>query len=130
MKRVMFLSLIVGIVMLTAGCATTTQRQALNGPLVDLRTEAERAAYPRGLAECQRYAEQVPGPGHSAVAGAVVGAAAGAIIARMLGYNVNRGPAARIGALAGAARGAASGAESERAVVANCLRWRGYNVLN
>lgn len=86
--------------------------------------------YQADLADCQRYAQQVPGVGTQAAAGAIAGAAAGALLSRLIGRDVARGPSARVGAATGAASGAVRGVEQEQQVVRQCLRGRGYSVLN
>lgn len=86
--------------------------------------------YQADLADCQKYAQEVPGAGTQAAVGAIAGAAAGALLSRLLGRDVPRGPAARVGAATGAASGAVRGVEQEQQVVRQCLRGRGYSVLN
>lgn len=110
---------------LLLGCTGGT----LYRPLVDTKG-VDRARYAQDQEECARYASQVAGPGTQAAVGAVAGAVAGALLARLIGRDVNRGAPARVGAAAGAAGGAASGIQSEADVIRQCLRGRGYNVLN
>lgn len=89
----------------------------------------DQAAYQRDLAECTTVADQVStgsSAGKGAVAGAVVGGAIGAIVG-------DRGAAARlggVGAVVGGAQGAGQGARSRDQVLKNCMRGRGYHVLN
>lgn len=104
-----------------AGCAG-------NGPIVD-RTGVDEKRYSSDLSECQTYASEVStgkAAGKSALAGAVVGAAIGAITGNST--TVARG--AGVGGVAGGASGAVSGEQSKDQVVKNCLRGRGYKVLN
>lgn len=89
----------------------------------------DQAAYQRDLAECTTVADQVS-PGNSAGRGAVAGAVVGGAIGAIVG---DRGTAARlggVGAVAGGARGAGQGAASREQVLKNCMRGRGYRVLN
>ncbi|MDZ4080817.1 MULTISPECIES: glycine zipper family protein [Hydrocarboniphaga] len=104
-----------------AGCAG-------NGPIID-RTGVDEKRYASDLSECRTYASEVStgkAAGKSAIAGAVVGAAIGAITGNST--SVARG--AGVGGVAGGASGAVSGEQSKDQVVKNCLRGRGYKVLN
>ena len=98
-------------------------------PLVDMKG-VDQAKFDQDYSECVAYAFQTPGPGTGAATGAVAGALAGALAARIVDRDLNRGQFARIGAVTGAAGGAVGGAQNEANVVKNCLRGRGYNVLN
>ena len=96
-------------------------------PIVD-RKGVDPVAYQRDLNECEQYAQQVSvaqKAGTGAAAGAVVGAAIGAILG-----GVGTGEGAGVGAVQGAAGGTAKGVREKRQVVRNCLRHRGYAVLN
>jgi len=87
------------------------------------------AQYQADLNECQAYAQQVDTGGNvggNAAGGAVVGGAIGAIFGGPEGAA--RGAGA--GAVTGGARGVEKTAGERHQVVANCLRHRGYNVLN
>ena len=123
----LFLALI-ALGLLLAGCAQQPLTAA-NRPLVDLKG-VDIAKYQTDYAECRAYAEQVAGPGTGAVAGAVVGAGIGYLISRLAGSGYDHAAGARVGAGAGAIGGAAGGVQNELQVVRNCLRGRGYSVLN
>jgi len=104
-----------------AGCASKK-------PIID-KKGVDMAAYAQDLEECQTYATEVDKTGKvagGAAAGAVVGGAIGAV------FNGSRGASrgAGAGAIGGAAKGAASGEREQAQVVKNCLRGRGYRVLN
>jgi outer membrane lipoprotein SlyB len=104
-----------------AGCAS-------RGPIVDTQG-VDMARYQQDLSQCESYAAQVSTgaeAGKGAVGGAVVGAAIGAIVGNST--TVARG--AGVGGVAGGARGAARGENEKDQVVKNCLRGRGYRVLN
>lgn len=98
-------------------------------PIVDMKG-VDQGKYDQDYQECVTYAFQAPGPGTSAAVGAVGGALAGALAARIVDRDLNRGQFARIGAVSGAAGGAVEGARTESQIVKQCLRGRGYNVLN
>ena len=84
--------------------------------------------YEQDLAECRSYSEQVA-VGEKAVrgaaSGAVVGGAVGAVSNR---HDTAEGAA--IGAITGGASGVNRGEQDKVRVVKNCLRGRGYRVLN
>jgi len=116
------------LVLLLAGCATTDR---INAPIVDLKnaTMADRQAYQADLNECSQYADEVQTAGKvgaGAVGGAVVGGAVGAIF----GGSDGAAKGAGSGAVVGGASGAGDGAKERSRVIKNCLRARGYTVLN
>jgi hypothetical protein len=96
-----------------------------SGPIVDTKG-VDMARYERDKAECEAYASQVStgqAVGKGAAGGAVVGAAIGAITG-------NAGQGAGIGAVTGGAESARISDREKANVVSNCLRGRGYRVLN
>jgi hypothetical protein len=109
------------LALLLGGCAG-------RAPIVDQKG-VNQAAYQQDLAECQGYADQVA-LGQQAGAGALGGAAVGAAIGAIVGDSDTVERAAGTGAVVGGARGAAAGARERSQVVKNCLRGRGYRVLN
>jgi outer membrane lipoprotein SlyB len=85
--------------------------------------------YQQDLQECQGFATQVPVAGKAtktAVGGAVVGGVVGVIV----GDSGTAKKGAGVGAVTGAVKGTSSGYRERRQVVKNCLRGRGYRVLN
>lgn len=125
MKRVGLVAAILAL----AGCAQSYT------PVVDTRGH-DSARYSADLTECRQYAEQVSPVGDAAV-GAVGGAAAGAALGAITGAlvgGVGAGEAAAFGAATGGAVGLGAGAwhgtAEQRQIVDNCMRGRGYNVLN
>lgn len=112
-----------------AGCAQTYQ------PVVDTRGH-DTTRYQADLFECRQYAEQVSPVGDAAVGaagGAAAGAALGAITGALIG-GIGAGEAAAFGAATGGALGlgggAAYGVNEQQQIIDQCLRGRGYNVLN
>ncbi|GMW06037.1 MAG: glycine zipper family protein [Gammaproteobacteria bacterium] len=106
--------------LLLSACSGTT------GPIIDTQG-VDMAKYQQDLAECETYATQVSterAVGRGAAGGAAVGAAIGAIA----GGNAGRG--AGIGAVSGGAQSARISDREKADVVRNCLRGRGYRVLN
>jgi len=115
---------------LIAFAALTTLFACANyRPLVDMRG-VDPGKYESDLADCQRYAQLVTDPGVQAGVGAAVGALFGAAVAAAAGSSYDRYASARVGAVLGAAGGAGQGAETQINVVRNCMRGRGYSVLN
>ncbi len=94
--------------------------------IVDMKG-VDAAQYQRDLVECQSYAAQVARQaGKGAVGGAVVGGAVGAII----GDSDTAKKGAGVGAVTGLVKGGAKTRREKQNVVKNCLRGRGYTVLN
>jgi len=102
---------------LAAGCASK--------PIVDTYN-VDMVQYERDLAQCEEIAEQVASgeiTAKSAAFGAGVGAAYGVI-----GGDI--GTAAATGAVSGGAGGLLKQDNEKAKVTKNCLRYRGYAVLN
>ena len=94
-------------------------------PIVDTYN-VDTVQYGKDLAECEEIARQVEAgtiTAESAAFGAGVGAAYGAI-----GGGVGTGAAT--GAVSGVAAGLLSSDNEKAEVTKNCLRYRGYAVLN
>lgn len=110
---------IVAILHMLSGCAGTPH------PIIDTK-DADMDQYHADLAECEQFAEEVDVAGgvvRSAAVGAVLGAAMGAITGDV-------GPAAGLGAIGGGAGAGLEEARTRQSVVKECLRGRGYRVLN
>jgi len=103
-------------------------------PIIDMRgTSIDWAQYAQDLHECQEYAARIC-PTDQAVGEALAGAAFGAALGAILGSGTgNVGEWAGIGAgsggLSGAAHGAGSAIEEQKRIIRNCMRGRGYKVL-
>lgn len=83
--------------------------------------------YQRDLTECQQIAQQVESEaGEGAVGGAVVGGLIGAIA----GGDRSMERSAGVGAVIGGAKGAGETRRERELVIKNCMRNRGYKVLN
>jgi outer membrane lipoprotein SlyB len=124
MTRLILLSLCV----LALGACSNRQQHPPGGVIVDMKG-VDPTKYQADLHECAAYADQVDAAGKvggNAAGGAVVGGAVGAIFGGPEGAA--RGAGA--GAVTGGARGVDQTVRERHVVVANCLRNRGYAVLN
>jgi outer membrane lipoprotein SlyB len=102
---------------LTAGCAGSSK------PVID-PAGVDMEQYNTDLVECEQISEQVDQKaGAGAAGGAVVGGLLGAITGNTVG-------GAGAGAVVGGARGVGSTNKEKSRVVKNCLRNRGYQILN
>ncbi len=108
---------------LTAGCAIPQHR-----PIIDMGNKSY-SAYQQDLEECTNLSKQVDAGGQ-ALEGAAGGAIIGALLAMAAGGRGYAGAGAKVGLLSGIVGGSARGVTEERAVLSNCLRGRGYSVLN
>ncbi len=121
MGRLLFILVLVAAV----GCAS--RERAPGGVIVDMKG-VDRTQYQVDLADCSQYADQVDVAGKTAtgaVGGAVVGGAVGAVL-----DDRSVGEGAGVGAILGGSKGVARGVAERQRVVKNCLRGRGYRVLN
>ena len=108
------------LILLISACA--------HQPIID-RKGVNMVQYQQDLQECRAYADEVA-LGQKAVGGAAAGAVVGAAIGAAVGNSNTAKRAAGAGAVAGASKGTARGAREKRQVINNCLRNRGYAVLN
>lgn len=116
------------LLMLCLLAACGGRDRAPGGVIVDMKG-VDRVQYQRDLDECSAYAAQVDAGGKvagGAVGSAVVGGAIGAIFGG--GDGAARGAGA--GAVVGGAKGVQETGHERHSVVSNCLRNRGYSVLN
>lgn len=101
----------------------------VDAPIID-RKGVEMNQYFADKAECEAYATEIETgkkASRGVIGGAVVGGAIGAIVNR--GSNsAERGAA--VGAVTGGVRGTQEGIREQERVIKQCLRGRGYRVLN
>jgi outer membrane lipoprotein SlyB len=112
-------SLIAVVLAMLWGCAGTPR------PIIDTK-DTDMGQYQVDLAECEQYADEIDvvgGMARSAAVGALIGVAMGAITGDV-------GPAAGLGAIGGGAGAGLEEARNKQSVVKECLRGRGYRVLN
>ena len=130
MKRFMAVAATLGMAAVAlAGCTSTSQ------PIVDTKG-VDSQQFAQDKYECEQYADQANVAGDAAV-GALGGAAGGAALGAITGAlvpGVSAGGGAALGAatggLLGLGGGAYSGVEQKREIYRNCMRNRGYSVLN
>ncbi len=118
MKNWVLAILIIGSAL--SGCAT--RKQVIIDP-----AGVDMAQFDVDLAQCQQVAEQVD---QQAGKGALVGAVVGGLVGAALGDSRTAQRAAGVGAVSGGARGAGATKQEKDVVVKNCMRNRGYRVLN
>ena len=119
MKKILSLSLVISMITLTS-CARHAQ-VIIDPEGVDM------GLYRADLVECQNIARQVESKvGQGIVGGAIVGAIAGTIV----GGSRTADKTAKLGALSGGLQGGASTRQERIRVIKNCMRNRGYRVLN
>ena len=112
---------LVFIAALVGACASHPE------PIIDTKG-VNMAVYAQDLSDCQTYSDQV-----QIEAGMARGAATGAATGGAVGAVRGRGSAAEdaaVGAVLGASKSGVQGAREKEQVVKNCLRYRGYRVLN
>lgn len=105
-------------------CACTTTDEII----VD-RKGIDEARYEQDLAECRSYSSEVQ-TGEKAARGAASGAVVGGLVGAAVGNSRSAQRGAGAGAVTGGARGVSEGSRDEVEVVKQCLRGRGYRVLN
>lgn len=119
MNKLLLVTLLLSALVLS-GCARNAQI------IVDPKG-IDMAKYQSDLAECQQLSQQVESKtGKGIIGGAAVGAVAGEIIGGGKRTRVLSG----LGALRGGVHGGAATRHERQRVVKNCLRLRGYRVLN
>jgi outer membrane lipoprotein SlyB len=116
------------ILVLSLGACQGTRRPGFGGPIIDTQG-VDMNRYTADLAECEAFADQVP-VAERAAAGAAAGAVVTGAIGAVLGNSDTAARGAGAGAIGGAVRGTASGLRERNMIVHNCLRGRGYRVLN
>lgn len=116
------------LLLLTLSACQGNRGPGYSGPIIDPQG-VDMARYQSDLSECQSIAAQVP-VGGRVVAGAATGAVIGGAVGAVVGNRDTAARGAGVGAIGGGVRGASSGMSERDRVVHNCLRGRGYRVLN
>ncbi|MFT5141126.1 MAG: outer membrane lipoprotein SlyB [Rhodothermales bacterium] len=111
----------IGLLATIVACTTT------NEIIIDQKG-VDMSRYEDDLDDCEGYAEQVAigkKAAKGSASGAVTGGAIGAVSKRS-----DAGEGAAIGAITGGVKGLNEGEHMQLRVVKNCLRGRGYKILN
>ena len=104
-----------------AGCGSTHNKVIIDPKGVDM------AEYQQDLNSCFQIAEQVE---ERAVKGAAGGAVIGGLVGAVVGNKKTAQKVAGVGAIKGGLSGAKKTEHEKNKVVRNCMRGRGYRVLN
>lgn len=102
---------------------------ASNGGVIIDTQGVDMQQYRYDMEDCEGYATQVAVASKAAktsAGGAILGGVVGAIV----GDSSTAAKGAGVGAVTGAVKGTSSGYKERKKVVKNCLRGRGYQVLN
>ena len=113
--------LLIVVALVTAGCAANPK------PIIDTKG-VDPDLLAQDMAECEVFTEEIDvaqGVGKGAALGGAVGAATGAVSNRR---EVDEG--AGLGAIYGATRSGLDADREKQRVWKNCMRGRGYRVLN
>lgn len=125
MKHSNILALLSIAILVLTGCAGANVR-----PIVDLKGK-DQSTYENDLQQCQSYATQQSGAATTGAMAAGAGAVLGAALGLVAGGNrTGIAQTAGVGGVLGGAGGMFEGNKAQENVVKQCLRGRGYNVLN
>lgn len=105
-----------------AGCASSRH----TAPVID-PAGVDMGRYQADLEACNQIARQVQ---QKAGAGAAGGVLVGALVGSIFGDSRSAMKSAGAGAVVGGAKGGAATQREKAVVVKNCMRERGYKVLN
>ena len=115
--------------LLTSLCLLTFSQVGWAGKVIIDTKGVNLNQYRLDLADCKQFAKDVS-VARKAGVGAVAGAAVGAVLGAAVGNSDTAARTAGAGGVIGGARGAGRGFQEKDQVVKNCLRHRGYAVLN
>lgn len=106
-----------------------------SNPVVDPKSVRDASQYDRDVVECRALASENTDTARSVVESGAISAAVGAGVGALLGLifgDTVEGLAsgAVIGGVSGGVQGAAESGQNYEAIFKNCLRGRGYSVLN
>jgi len=128
MKSVNGLVLVVVLVNILAVSGCASNRQSQGDVIVDTKY-VDMQVYYQDLHECRNYAAQVNTEG-KVVSGAVTGAVVGGAVGAIAGNSDTAKRAAGVGGVLGAVKGSGRASQEKQRVLKNCMRGRGYRVLN
>ncbi len=116
------------VTMCFLGLASCASASSIYGPkeLIINGQFVNQSQYAVDLAECQRYAEQVPMPEQVTITGAALGGAVGAVV----GDSDTAKRSAGAGAVLGGVESYQRASRGKHQVLRRCAEGRGYRVLN
>ncbi len=114
--------------LLLAGCSSSSTQQHNGGIIID-RKGVDMIAYQSDLEECKAYANQI-NTGDKVAKGTASGAVLGGVLGAVVGNSRTAQKGAGAGAITGGVKGYSQGEKEKQRVVRNCLKGRGYRVLN
>lgn len=117
------MKLIYSLLIILAVSACASHKVIIDKEGVDM------SKYEQDLEVCKQYAEEVE-TGSEVAKGAAGGAVIGGAVGAILGGRRSAEKLAGVGAVTGAARGGGGASKEKSQVIKNCLRGRGYRVLN
>lgn len=112
---------------LLAGCSSSSQQH--NGGVIIDTQGVDMAAYYTDLDDCKHYAEQV-NAGEKVISSGAGGAVLGGVLGAVVGNSTTAAKGAGVGAVTGGAKGYSESEREKQRVIRNCLKGRGYRVLN
>jgi outer membrane lipoprotein SlyB len=112
---------------LLAACGNN-RHHGNSGIIIDTKN-TDMSNYQQDLAECEQYTEQVA-TGKHVTSGAVGGAVLGGLVGAAVGNSTTAQRGAGAGAITGTAKGVSKSEQEKSRVLRNCLRGRGYKILN
>jgi len=119
--RIIFHSFLLLSLLSIAGCGSRHHQVIIDPKGVDM------GQYQQDLNSCTQIAQQVE---QKAGEGAVTGAVIGGVIGAVVGNSRTVQKVAGVGAVKGGVGGAMQTNKEKKRVVKNCMRGRGYKVLN
>lgn len=126
--RKLFEVWLLSTVLVLSSCTSNPQTQPTGGVIIDTKG-LDMSTYYQDLHECRNFAAQVNVGGQvveKTISGALIGGAVGAIA----GDSDAAKRAAGVGGLLGAVKGSGQASQEKQRVLKNCLKGRGYRVLN
>lgn len=122
MRKLLLTTALAAVTAFSVGCASRK--------VIADKQGMDEAKYQQDLAQCNTYADEV-GVGEEAAKGAGAGAILGGAVIAILGGDAGAiARTAGVGAVVGGAKGGNKGKQEESTVVKNCMRQRGYKILN
>ena len=119
---------VLSTLLVMSGCISHPKTQSTDGIIIDNKG-VDMPTYYQDLHECRNFAAQINVGGpvvEKTITGALIGGAVGAIT----GDSGTAKRAAGAGGLFGAVKGSGQVSSEKQKILKNCLKGRGYRVLN